>query len=92
LPDGKYRVNNVWIPNFPSRNNGRIPDYHRLDLSATVEPNHKINKKWDGSWTFSIYNVYGRNNAYSLFFKDNKAYKLTIFGHMFPSVTYNFKF
>ncbi|HYG38655.1 MAG TPA: TonB-dependent receptor [Cytophagales bacterium] len=92
VPDSKYMINNVIVANFPERNNSRIPDYHRLDLSATVEPNHRKNKKWEGSWTFSIYNVYNRKNAYSVFFVNKEAYKLSVLGAAFPSITYNFKF
>jgi hypothetical protein len=96
-PESKYSVGGVLIANYGKRNQNRIPDYHRLDVSATVEGNHKKNKKWDGSWTFSIYNVYSRRNAFSVFFKGQnganpEAYKLSIFGSVFPSITYNFKF
>jgi hypothetical protein len=98
VPSSKYAVDNIWaIANYSERNTSRIPDYHRLDISFTYSGNLKRNKKWDNSWTFSIYNIYGRRNAYSVFFKpvDNappQAYKLSIFGSPVPSLTYNFKF
>ena len=99
-PDDKYFVYGLFIPNYVSRNQYKIPDYHRLDLSMTVEPNPAKQTKWKGSWTFSIYNVYARKNAYSVFFKPNNqssvnqanVYKLSIFGTIFPSITYNFSF
>lgn len=102
-PDDKYYVYGLYIPNYVSRNQYKIPDYHRLDLAMTVEPNPVSTSKWKGSWTFSIYNVYARKNAYSVFFKPSNqsfaqylnqanAYKLSIFGTIFPSVTYNFSF
>lgn len=96
-PESKYVVGGVSVANYDLRNQNRIPDYHRLDVSATVDGNHRRNKKWDGSWTFSIYNVYSRKNAYSVFFRATngatpEAYKLSIFASMFPSITYNFKF
>ncbi|QHT67681.1 TonB-dependent receptor [Rhodocytophaga rosea] len=96
-PESKYVVNGVSIANYYLRNQYRIPDYHRLDISATVDGNHRKNKKWDGSWTFSVYNVYSRDNAFSVFFKAKngflpEAYKLSIFASIFPSITYNFKF
>jgi hypothetical protein len=96
-PESKYIVGGVSVANYELRNQFRIPDYHRLDVSATVEGNHRRNKKWDGSWTFSIYNVYSRKNAYSVFFRATngstpEAYKLSIFASMFPSISYNFKF
>lgn len=102
-PDDKYYVYGLYIPNYVSRNQYKIPDYHRLDLAVMVEPNPANARKWKGSWTFSLYNVYARKNAYSVFFKPNNqshaqylnhanAYKLSIFGTIFPSVTYNFSF
>lgn len=96
-PTSKYVVGSVAIPNYTSRNLYRIPDYHRLDVSLTLEGNHRRNKKWDGSWTLSVYNLYSRKNAYSIFFKttngsSSDSYKLSIFGSAFPSITYNFKF
>ncbi len=102
-PDDKYYVYGLYIPNYVSRNQNKIPDYHRLDLAMTVEPNPASTSKWKGSWTFSVYNVYARKNAYSVFFKPSNqsfaqylnqanAYKLSIFGTIFPSITYNFSF
>ncbi len=85
------------VPNYALRNQYRIPDYHRLDLSIAVQTGYKKNKKWEGSWNFSIYNVYARKNAYSVFFKKvygspAQPYRLAVVGTMLPSVTYDFKF
>ena len=101
-PYSKYRINNrlfnnITVANFSQRNQYRIPDYHRLDISVTLGEGHRKNRKWKGSWTFSVYNVYGRKNAYSVFFKDvygvpPMPYKLSILGVPFPSLTYNFTF
>lgn len=87
----------ITIANYARRNQYRIPDYHRLDFSMTYEPNLRKNKRWKESWTFSIYNVYGRKNAYSIFFQDTassrpQAYKLSVLGRPFPSITYNFTY
>ncbi|QNF34925.1 TonB-dependent receptor [Adhaeribacter swui] len=85
------------VPNYALRNQYRIPDYHRLDLSIAVQTGYKKDKKWEGSWNFSIYNVYGRKNAYSVFFKKvygspAQPYRLAVVGTILPSVTYDFKF
>jgi hypothetical protein len=79
------------------RNNARIPDYHRLDFSWNIyNPSMDENKRWKGNWTFTVYNLYGRKNAYSVFLKNQgtaiKANKLTVFGAPIISLSYNFKF
>ncbi|MNI72556.1 hypothetical protein D3C73_1285070 [compost metagenome] len=74
-----------------------MPDYHRLDLSATYDP-HKTSKRFHSSWTIGVYNAYNRKNAYTIDFRENEhnpnlteAYKIVLFG-IIPSVTWNFKF
>ena len=96
-PESKYVVDNFTVAGYGERNKYRIPDYHRLDISFTLGGNLKKNKKWDGSWTFSVYNLFARQNAYSVYFKARnnavpKAYKLSVIGTAIPSITYNFKF
>jgi outer membrane receptor for ferrienterochelin and colicin len=96
-PSGKYTIDRFTATLYSDRNQERIPDYHRLDISISLLGNHKKNKRWKGSWTFSVYNVYGRKNAYSVFFKTERgvhprAYKLSILGSAFPAITYNFSF
>jgi hypothetical protein len=96
-PVSTFLIENFPVVFFENRNELRIPDYHRMDLSFTVEGNHKKNKIWSGSWTFSVYNLYGRKNAFSVFFRDNPgeppmAYRFAVLGVPLPSVTYNFKF
>ncbi len=72
LPVGRYNIDGRSIPYYDDldRNGQRMPAYHRLDLSANLEGKNKKNKKWQGSWNFSIYNVYARKNAFSLTFED----------------------
>lgn len=95
-PIGTFRFNNADFVAFSNRNEFRIPDYYRLDLGFNMEGNHKKNKLAHSFWTFSVYNVLGRNNPYSVFFvTDNgevKALQSSIFAIPIPSITYNFKF
>lgn len=95
-PIGKYTSNNSEFVLYSDRNQFRIPDYYRLDLSFNVEGNHKIEKFAHSFWNISIYNVLGRNNPYSIFFvTDNgevKAYQSSIFSIPIPTITYNFRF
>ena len=96
LPLAKYDLGGNPRLYYSERNQFRIPDYFRVDVSINVEGNHKIKKLAHSSWTFAIYNLTGRENAYSVYFtsKDNKisGYKLSIFGKPIPTITYNFKF
>ncbi|MCY2688328.1 TonB-dependent receptor [Salinimicrobium sp. TH3] len=95
-PTGKYVQNGMEYVLYSNRNQFRIPDYYRLDLSFNVEGNHKIEKFAHSFWNISIYNVLGRNNPYSVFFVTDqgeiKAYKSSIFSIPVPTITYNFKF
>ena len=96
FPNGKYYENNQWVPKYTNRNGYRMPDYHRLDIGATCI--RKKTNKFESSWTFSVYNAYGRRNAYTITFRENpdnpnetQAVRTSLFTFI-PSVTYNFKF
>lgn len=96
-PIGSYvEINNLVIPIYSERNQLRVPDYHRLDIAYTMGQSHKVNKKIKSSWTISLYNVYGRANAFSVFFTQKpfgrpKANKLSVLGSVFPALTFNFE-
>ena len=84
------------IPVYSDRNAGRIPDYHRLDIAYTLGQSYKRDRKFRTSWTLALYNVYGRENAFSVFFtqaafRGAQANKLAILGSVFPSLTFNFE-
>ena len=95
-PVAMYRVSDKLMVHYSERNAYRIPDYSRLDLSVRVSGNLKSKKIAHPNWTFSIYNVLGRQNVYSVYFrKENevlKGYKLSVFGKAIPSVTFSFDF
>ncbi|WP_435801385.1 TonB-dependent receptor [Polaribacter sp.] len=98
-PVGQYEVQGLNVPIFDDnrRNADRLPAFHRLDISATLTPEKNKNRKWQGEWIFGLYNLYGRQNAASINFRQNRetlrneAVQTSIFG-LVPSVTYNFEF
>ncbi len=97
MPQGFILFQEKSYPFYSLRNNARIPDYHRLDFAWNIyNPSMDEKKRWKGNWTFTVYNLYGRANAYSIFLKTQgtaiKANKLTVFGAPIVSLSYNFKF
>jgi CarboxypepD_reg-like domain/TonB-dependent Receptor Plug Domain len=90
-----YRGNTVGLL-YSERNQYRIPDYFRTDLSFTIDGNHKVKQKTHNSWSFGVYNLTARQNAYSVYYVvENgrvKGYQLSIFGTAIPFVTFNLKF
>ncbi len=96
FPEGKYTVNGQIYYYYTKRNGYRFPDYHRLDIGATKV--FKAKGRFTSELAFSLYNAYGRENAYTITFRDNKenpnkteAVKTTLFKFI-PSISYNFKF
>ncbi|MGI4867808.1 MAG: TonB-dependent receptor [Janthinobacterium lividum] len=96
LPVALYDYNGVPRVLYSDRNQYRIPDYFRIDLGINLEGSHKAHKLAHSSWTLSVYNLTGRRNPYSVYFKAQNGkitgYQLSIFGLPIPTVTYNFKF
>jgi hypothetical protein len=96
FPSGKYQVDSQTAFLYTTRNGYRMPAYHRMDVAATLQGRKK--KRFESSWTFSIYNLYGRENAYSIVFQNDpddpsktQALQYALFRFV-PAVTYNFKF
>jgi hypothetical protein len=103
LPESKFKYGPDWLIIYSARNKYRLPDYHRLDISVSYDESLWLKKKWRGSWTFSIINVYGRKNPYSTYYKKEipttannnryySLYTLYIIGRPLPTLTYNFIF
>ena len=96
-PIGQFEFQGITIPYYGLRNKERLPDYHRLDISAILKPRKNKDRSWQAEWIFSIYNLYNRRNAASINFRRNQdtgvneAVRTSIFG-IVPAVTYNFKF
>jgi len=95
-PVSFYRNGFKYVPVFTDRHNGRISDYHRLDFSWIITNPSMKQKRWEGSWIVTVYNLYGRKNAFSYFFNPDlalfKPFKVSVFPSPIFSVTYNFKF
>jgi hypothetical protein len=96
FPNGKYTVGGQTTYYYTNRNGYRMPNYHRLDLAATMQL--KKTSKWSKELSFSLYNAYGRENAFAIQFRDNEnnpnvteAVQTTLFRWV-PSISYNFKF
>jgi hypothetical protein len=66
-----------------------------LDLSLNFNLN-TTKKLWAGDWTFTVMNVYGRRNPFSIFFNDvaglpPQAFRLSILGVPIPTLSYALK-
>ncbi|MEO0732905.1 MAG: TonB-dependent receptor [Bacteroidota bacterium] len=106
VPNGFLTVDDQPVPIFLERNNDRMPVYHRLDFSWTIHNPKMRKKRWVGDWTVTVYNLYGRNNAYNIYYQPRGAgdpaevfgdsplgsFQLTIFGAPIFSLSYGFKF
>lgn len=67
-----------------------MPAYHRLDVSL----NYKVKKKkWDATWSFSIYNIYNKLNAfaYRINNQNHRIQQVALFP-ILPSISYKVKF
>lgn len=110
FPTSRYVIQDILVPYNAneSRNNIRIPAFHRLDISARLEGKEvkrkvRVRKNTD-YWVFGFYNLYARKNPFSVFFSqdskrysegqpiDSRATQLSIIGTIVPSVSYNFHF
>lgn len=93
-PEGLIRLENKAFPIYKNRNNARIPAYHRLDFSWTIDNPARKKGKYRGSWAFNVYNLYARKNIYSVFFSNKigsvKSFSISVFATAIPSISYNF--
>ncbi|WP_343530675.1 TonB-dependent receptor [Pedobacter sp.] len=96
FPTGKYNMDGQVFFYYTDRNTYRMPSYHRLDLGANLQL--KKRKNFSSELSFSLYNAYGRKNAYTITFREaendpsrTEVVRTTLFQFL-PSVSYNFKF
>jgi hypothetical protein len=94
-PSSLYYMDGVAYMDYYSRNQSRVPDYFRIDLSLSLEGNLKSEKNFHSSWNINVYNLLGRNNPQSLFFEPNeyfiKGYSFSVIGSPIITVTWNIK-
>ena len=93
-PVAIFNIRDQLFVAYSDRNEYRIPDYSRLDVSFKLSGNLRSHRIAHPNWTFSVYNLLGRENVYSIYFKNDgniiKGYKLSVFGRAIPSVTFKF--
>lgn len=96
FPSGRYEIDGRTVSYYTERNGYRMPDYHRLDLGLNWV--RRKTDKFESSWNFSLYNAYGRENAFSINFQESEnnpgtteAVRLALFKFV-PSVAYTIKF
>ena len=96
LPTSKYNFAGGEFAFYSERNLYRIPDFFRLDFAVNIEPSHHLTLLTHSSISFGIYNLTGRENAYSVYYKaengELQGYKMSIFGAPIPYVSYNIRF
>ena len=97
VPIGQYYLGGAYRMAYSERNSYRIPDYFRLDLALNIDPGHSLKALVHTTITVGVYNVTGRKNPYSVFFKsspsgDVNGYMLTVFGSQVPYVNLNILF
>jgi hypothetical protein len=95
-PVSSYYLNGQQVINYSERNAYRLPDYFRIDLSVNLEGNLRSRKKIHSYWMINIYNLTGRRNAYSVYYRSEEgqinSYRISIFGTTIVSLSWNFKF
>lgn len=99
VPAQKFSWQGIIGSDPSARNTFRIQTYHRADVGITYKGKKKKKQLWQGEWVLCAYNVYARRNAYSMYFRENpddptktQAVRISIFGTVIPSITYNFNF
>ncbi len=101
FPTAKLEVQGYVIPynTENKRNNYRNTPYHRADIGITYNFKKNERRRWKSTIVLSVYNVYNRRNAFSIYFRNNPDYPInteavrySVVGSIIPAITYNFKF
>lgn len=95
FPTSFYYIDGIPRIDYSNRNEFRMPDYFRTDISLTVEGNLKKEKFLHSKLNFSVYNLTGRKNPYSVFFDQSNGvvngYQYSVIGVPIFMVTWLFK-
>ena len=97
VPYGRYRYGSAWHLAYSDRNTYRIPDYFRVDVAFNIDPGHYLKALAHASVTLGVYNVTGRKNPYSVFFRANPSgmldgYMMSVFATQIPYINLNILF
>ena len=97
VPVGRYFYDGAWRLAYSNRNTYRIPDYFRLDLALNIDPGHYLKAFAHTSITLGVYNVTGRKNPYSVFFRTTpqgttNGYMMSVFATQIPYININILF
>ena len=100
VPIGTYWYGGMRRIAYSDRNSHRIEDYFRLDLAMNVEPGHYLRQLAHMSFTFGVYNVTARKNAYSVYYTIDsfsstgvpEGYKISVFAYPIPYINLNLVF
>ena len=66
-PTGFFENNGYIVPVYGEKNNDRLPDYHRLDLSVNYKFS-KPEKRFQHSLLLTLYNALGNENPFAINF------------------------
>ncbi|HDS07855.1 MAG TPA: hypothetical protein ENO05_09535 [Bacteroides sp.] len=95
FPASLYYIKEVAYIDYYARNEFRVPDYFRVDLSLTVEGNLKAEKLMHSTWSFNVYNLLGRKNPQSIFFRSEdffvRGYAFSVIGVPVFTLSWNVK-
>ena len=97
VPVGAYYFGGKYRLAYSERNAFRIPDYFRTDVAFNIDPGHYLKAILHTTITLGVYNVTGRKNPYSVFFRPDtsgktQGYMLSVFATQIPYINLNILF
>jgi hypothetical protein len=98
FPTGRFEYMGNIAPVYSNRNDYRMPDYHRLDVSVSLAGKDKPGRKWGWDLNLSVYNAYARKNAWAINFVQDETNpdvtyaEMTYLFPIIPALTWNFNF